>query len=129
MSEQQEVKATLEQRVAAMEADLQILVRLADAEESIAKLYERLNEYQGRVEKQIAQAHQHLVDRLNQIVESVVTDAKTQFGHEVAHEITQKLTKEALSQRVLITRPASREEAKAGIAIPVRQATREEMGS
>jgi predicted nuclease with TOPRIM domain len=149
MSENQNEIAALTERVAKLENQLeertkkfeehlstQVHPRFDDIQDENADVLGRANRILTEVNADVREIEKTLLDEFFKLRESLVADfskrldeIRLKFNERVKEEIAKVTSDEiakSLTKKVLITRPASREEVKAGTALAVRQATRAE---
>jgi hypothetical protein len=127
-----ESEAKLEARVAGLEAIVAVLVeRTKDDDESFRSFSERINEYGKRSEQAIAVIHEQLVKKFADDLAQFGARLHASFAKDVAAEAVAQVTSEkiadSLSKKILVTRPATREEAKSANVVVVRNATSAEV--
>ena len=91
-----------------------------DASRLMAQIESRLVEHSATIRTVVERARQS-VEEISQITKAALSPQGL-----AAIKIGDDAVGKALQGRVIVTRPASREEIKAGVGIVVRQATREE---
>jgi archaellum component FlaC len=127
-----EVKS-IEERVADIEKLLgHVQAHIVDVQDEVHIALRRVNDYQGRVDKDVSDVHQFVSDSVNRFVQTIYKEVRKRFSEEIAKEAFEKMLPEtiakALASKVLVTRPATREELKSGEGVlAVRQASREEL--
>jgi hypothetical protein len=123
--------AALTERVAKLEQYLPDIH--ADADELAHTLIRRAEEYQGWVEARQSHAQADLsaaiADLQNKLAEEL-SDLRKKFNDRVQQEISKVTAEEiasSLSRKVLVTRPATRDELKDADVLKIRQATSAEL--
>src|SRR5579862_6686356 len=125
MTEAEKISA-LEARVLELEGQVAVFIeRAKDDDESFRQLAELINEYCKRHEQAIAGIDERVAETLSRHVTDVYAQVSREFGDAVAEKIVSSEVVKALSQKVLVVRPAQRHEL--ATAIPTRPAQRHEL--
>ena len=119
---------TIEERLAELEDRVEQL-RLADLDnnEDMRKFSERINQVTAEMHKELNRIQEEVTQQIVEHVRSVTTSAYNMVAAQIVENVKPEVVAEALTKNVLVTRPATREELKAGTAVPVRQATPAEL--
>ena len=126
MSEQFEQKiAALEQRIADLE------VRSLDDDEAFRNFAERINRISQEVGKESSEALQAIRKQVDDGLHGLIDDLYRNFSVKVASQAAAQVTSDtiadSLTRKVLVTRPANREELKSGEAVAIRHARQDEL--
>lgn len=114
---------TLVERIEKLEQHIEThCLRLDDVQDSHKALVAQVNDYQSRVEKLLSYANEKLVTELYKTLGNTSDEFREQFN-KLLSELRESVKKEVATSRILVVRPATREELKDGKAVPVRQAT------
>jgi len=118
--------------------------RFDDVQDGHRSLSARINEYQGRLEKQNAETHQRIVNELNEALADLRRELRQQVAEmnkqlrqqlgqlneqfvakvrERIHAVTSDEIAEALTRKILVVRNATRDELNSPDVLKVRQAT------
>jgi predicted nuclease with TOPRIM domain len=128
---QQSAVEALAERVERLEKHiLNHCERFNDVQDDHTSLSERLNEYQQRLDKQLSYANSVLIADLNKLLDKTNSVLSAEFRDKfdtLLAAFRENIQQEIASGRVLVTRPATREEIKSGVGIAVRQASPAEL--
>jgi hypothetical protein len=117
----------LAERIEKLEKHIEIhCLRFDDVQDEHKSLAERMNEYLIRVEKLLSYANNALTADLYKLALATNTTLSAEF-REKFEELLAEFKQEILAKKVVVTRPATREEIKTGTAVAVRQATPTEL--
>ena len=119
---------TIEERLAELEDRVEQL-RLADLDnnEDMRRVSERINQVTAEMHKELNRIQEEVTQQIVEHVRSVTVSAYNMVAAQIVENVKPEVVAEALTKNVLVTRPATREELKAGTAVPVRQATPAEL--
>ncbi len=135
------VTESLEVRVDELEKQLaglkfyiqdQVDPRFDDVQDDHRSLSERMNEYQGRVEKALSYANSTFVADLHKLIQDTNATLSAEFRQKFNNLLAafrESIQQEIVNSKILAVRPATRSEIQSGFAIVVRQATPAEIRS
>jgi hypothetical protein len=111
---------TLTERVEKLEQHIiDHCARFDDVQDDHRSLSERMNEYQQRVEKQLSYANSVLIADLNKLLDKTNSALTAEFREKFNNLLAafrESIQQEIVSGRVLVVRPATREEIKSGVS-------------
>jgi hypothetical protein len=110
--------------------DSQITPRFDDIQDDHRALSARMNDYLIRVQKQLSYANDILVADLHKLIHNTNVSLSAEFREKfdkLLAAFRESIQQEIVNSKILVVRPATREEVKSGAAIAVRQATPAEL--
>ena len=113
---------TIDERLEVIETSI------VDSHEDARKLYKAMDDLRQEIYAALERARADVDQAIREHLHAVASEAHRIVADKVAANLKPAVVAELLATKsVLVTRPATREELKAGEAVPVRQATPAEL--